>query len=104
MMIRDNQLQTEPAGLFGLSQRADAAVDGDDYRGTCRGDLPQGFDVEPVALLEAVGHVEIGRGAEQVQELPEEGGASCAVDIVVAVNTNTATFTNRVEKAVGGLA
>src|SRR5439155_6873970 len=64
MMVRDDELQTEPGRLRGLLQGADAAVDRDHHRGTGQGDLPKGLTVKSIALFEPMGYVKVSDGTE----------------------------------------
>src|SRR3712207_7594009 len=48
----------------------------------------QGVGVEAVALLQAVRHVELDGGAEQLEGLHEDGRAGRAVHVVVAVDAD----------------
>jgi hypothetical protein len=65
--------------------------------------LPQGFRVESIAFLEAMGNIEVRGGTDQLQGLPQDRGPRRAIDIVVAVYADATALADRLQKAVRGL-
>ena len=100
MMIGDDQLQPQPACLFGFCQAADAAVHCNHYRCTRPGNFTECITIQAITFLEPVGHVKIGLAAEQVEYLPEDGRPRGAVHIVIAVNANPLSLANRCHEAI----
>ncbi len=103
VVVGDDQFQPEALRLLRLFQAGDAAIDGDDQRGAVRRDLPQRIAVESVTLFEPVRHVQVRRGAEQAEDVEEDGGAGHAVHVVIAVDAQAAAGTDGGEDAVGCL-
>jgi hypothetical protein len=103
VVVGDDQLQAQPAGLLRLGQAADPAIDRNHHRRPRLGDLPQGFGVEPVALLQAVRHVEVGLAPQQAQGLPEDSRPREAVHVIVAVHAHPPAGPEGVVEAAGGL-
>ena len=88
VMIGDDQLHAEPGRLVRFVEAGDAAIDGDDDVGAVLGELLQRLVVEAVAVVEAVRHVELDLGIEQVQAGQQDRGRGDAVHVVVAVDAD----------------
>ena len=86
VMVGDDQIHAELAGHVGGLERRDAAIDGDENARARLGQGAHRLAVEAVAFLDPMGDIEIDLGAEQGQQLPEDGDAGDAVDVVVAVD------------------
>src|SRR5438046_5597635 len=71
VMVRDDQLQAEPARLLGLGNAADAAIDRDDHLNAVVRELLQRFAVEAIALFEPVRYVVLDARAQQLKEIEE---------------------------------
>ena len=86
VMVRDDQVHAELLRQVRRRDRGDPAIDGDQQPGARLGQGADRLAVQAVAFVDAVGDVVIDLGPEQRQQLPEDGDAGDAVDVVVAVD------------------
>ena len=84
MVVGDDERHAELLAVFGLVQRGDAAVDGDDQPHALGGKLPDGGIVQAVALLQTAGDMGRAVRAQRAQALDQQAGGGDAVDVVVA--------------------
>ena len=86
VVVADDQIQAQRAGVFGLARRADAAVHRQHHAETALRQHIQGFIVQAVAFIEAVGDVRLGVAAQGTQHLHHQGGRGHPVHVVIAVD------------------
>jgi hypothetical protein len=63
VVVGDDQVQSDAAGMLGFLHRADAAVHGDHKAHAFIKQSIQGIDVQAVAFVEAVGDVAAHHGS-----------------------------------------
>jgi hypothetical protein len=88
VVIRDDDLQAEPAGLSDFLDRGDPAIDGEDEAAAVLRQAGKRLAAQPVALLEAARQVPGGVGAELAQDEHGEGGRGDPVRVVVPVDAD----------------
>jgi hypothetical protein len=86
VVVGDDQFQAELPRPHGLGHAGDAAVDGDHDLGTPGRERLERFGVEPVALLEPVGHVPTRRRIDRLEAAHQDRRGAHAVGIVVAID------------------
>ena len=103
VVIGDDQLDAQLTRQLGLAHRRDPAIDRDDQAGLVFDrQLAQGFGIDPVPFLDAVGDVVFNiAGAGQPKARPQDAGAAHAVDVVVAVNDDLAIVADRPDDSLG---
>jgi hypothetical protein len=104
VVISDDEVYAALAGQRGGFVRGDATIDGDDELRALVGELGDGFGVEAVAFLDAVGDVELDRAAQEGDGVPENGSGGDAVNVVVAVDDDSLAIADGLGDALGGLA
>src|SRR5260370_33058151 len=90
MMIGNDQFEAQALGLLGLFEAGDATVHRDHHLGAAGRDLPEGFAVQAVTFLQAMGNVEVRLASQKPESLEKNGAAGDAVNVVVAVYANPA--------------
>ena len=103
VVIRDQELDAERLRMTRRPLRGRAAIDGDHHSHAVRRQCGQRFVVEPVALLDAVGHVEaqVGIRARSLDRPPQDGGGRDAVGVVIAVDGDAPAGAHRGLEALG---
>ena len=86
VVVRDDDVETEPAGLGDLGDRGDAAVDREHELDAVLGKPGDRLRGKAVALLEPRRQMPDGLGAELAEQEDGEGGRADPVGVVVAVN------------------
>ena len=102
MVVGDDQVDAQLAGQGRLLDAADPAIHGDQQIGLIGGQRADGFGVQPVAFVDAMGDVVADFGAEQFQAQPENRRAGHAVDVVVAVDGDPPSGADRGVDPLGG--
>ena len=90
VVIGDDQFEAQLVRFRGFVEARDAAIDGDDELRAVGLELLKRLRIQPVALFQAVRHVEIRFGADVAESLEEDGRSGHAVGIVVAVHRDAA--------------
>jgi len=84
-MIGDDQIDVVLTGDVGGGEVGDAAIDGYDQPRVILGELFNGFGVEAIAFVDAMGDIELDLGAGELEAVPEDGDAGDAIDVIVAI-------------------
>ena len=103
MVVGDDQLQPEVAGMLRLRDRRDPAVDRDHEAHALRRQRRERLGVEAVALFLPARHVPRGLGVERLQAADEDRGGAHAVGIVVAVDRDLPAGLGGSQDPLGGL-
>ena len=85
MMVGDDDLQRS-ARLIDLVHRADATIHGDHQAHTLAIQLAQGAQVQPIALVHAIGNVGANVGPQAGQRLHQQRGRGHAIRVKVAID------------------
>ena len=86
VVVSNDQIHTQLRSQVGLSGRADAAIYCDDQVHAALSQFVQGFVVQPIAFVKAIGDMPIHVRAQGRQHLHQQGGGGHAVHIVVAIH------------------
>ena len=86
MMIGDNDVNRKLGGPPHHFGGADAGIDADDQPDTAGGRGFHHLRTHPVAILEAMRHMIIGRAPGHLDRLGEQHHAGCAIHVIVAVD------------------
>ena len=103
VVVGDHEFEPEIAGMPGLGDACDAAVDRHDEARALACERGEGLRVEAVAFFEPVGHVPGGIGIERVEALDQDRRRTHAVGVVVAVDDDLPARPCRREDPVGRL-
>ncbi len=85
VMVRDDDVDAEGAGMLDDGTGADSGIDTDDEGDAAGLGFGDDFGAHAVAFAEAVGHVEFALAAGDLDGFGEEDDRHGAVDVVVAV-------------------
>ena len=102
VMVADDEVDALFLSIGNLLDRLDAAVEHDNQSYACRLGEIHTFSADAVALLIAVGDVEIDVGCELLQESVDERHGRTTVDVVVAVHQYAFLASERPVQAVHG--
>ncbi len=86
MVVGDDDVQAQAIPVAHLLDGADAAVNGHYQLGPLGGQIPQGTEVQAIALLDAMGDVGLDLGAQGGQRLHQERGSGHPVGVEVSVD------------------
>ena len=95
MVVGDDDVQPELAGARDLGDSRDPTVDGDHEVDTVGGELLDGLEREPIALVEPARQAPLDAGAELLEDQDADRGGGDAVDVVVAVHADPLTRVDR---------
>ena len=102
MVIGDDEFETQFLRDLRFRYAGNPAIDADNERNTHSREFAQLLGIQAIALREPQRRMELDMGAHLVQERQQNGGASDAIDVVVAVNAYPALFDDGSRDSLGG--
>jgi len=100
VMVGDDHVQAQSAGVSHLLDGRDTAVDRHHHLGATVGELLERLAAEPVALLDTVGDVDVDVGAQVAQAPHQQRGGADAVGVVVAEDGDAPPRAHGVEQEI----